>query len=57
VIKVSDVSDAASFKVVSVTGATVISGQLANGNIKLNNLSNGLYFVKANNAVAKFVVR
>lgn len=57
VIKVSDVSDAASFKVVSVTGATVISGQLANGNIKLNNLSNGLYFVKANNAVAKFIVK
>jgi len=57
VIKVSDVSDAASFKVLSATGATVISGQLTNGNIKLNNLSNGFYFVKINNAVAKFVIR
>jgi hypothetical protein len=57
VIKVSDVSDAASFKVQSATGATVISGKLANGSIKLNNLSNGFYFVKVNNAVAKFVIR
>lgn len=57
VIKVTDAPDAASFKVLSAYGATVFSGQLINGNIKLNNLSNGFYFVKVNNAVAKFVVR
>ena len=57
VIKVTDASNATSYKVLSTTGATVVSGQLTNGNIKLNNLSNGFYFVKVNNEVAKFVIR
>lgn len=45
------------YSVYSLNGCQVASGLIKDGNIQLNNLNQGIYLLKTNGQVAKFVVR
>ncbi len=43
------------YSIFSTTGAIVQSGNVDNGNIAISNLKAGIYMIKVNNSIAKFI--
>ena len=48
-------SEDAEYKIFSVVGQVVMEGTLKNNTINVESLANGMYFLKVDNKVVKFV--
>ena len=54
---VNGVKDNTIYKVYSLSGCQLANGLINNGLFKINNLSQGIYFLRVNNNVCKFIVK